>query len=101
MAGKPSLAVISHADCAFLPRSHGFLRIFWHRTPATGYGLVYNKRRIADIGERKRTLLHGSALGKLAQIVCQLIKLDFRLLLRITNRRGARCPASILPIASL
>ena len=56
VAGIASRPVVSHRQRTRFARQHRFLRIFGDGASARGDGLVDDKRRLADVGKRKRVL---------------------------------------------
>ena len=81
VAGELTLAVVGHVDGALLARSDGLLGVSRYRAATTGHCLIDYEGSIAGVGKGERTLLHGLALGKRAEVMLRLVELDFSLFL--------------------
>lgn len=69
-----ALAVISYVYLAFFSRCDRLLCVRRNRASAGCHGLVYDKWRVANVGESEHAFLYGIAFGELSEVACQLVK---------------------------
>ena len=81
VSGNLASTVIGHLYRTLLAGGDGGLRVFGDGATTTGNSLVDYQWSVTHVGEGEGAFLHGIALGKLTEIVCQLVEFDIGLFL--------------------